>query len=587
MLRSKVSRSLLRLSVLAALCAFMTSCTTARWEQLDDYVGPAGSPSARQPARPAGRSYPFEPSAPATQAAAVPPQGPLEIAVQDAILLALENNRALSVQRLAPSIRRTYEEEERAKFDPTLGASLSALRERVRAESRTTGAMTDTRSTGTGAGAGITGFLPTGTELSVGLTTDRYWSDMYSDQHATRLGLTVTQALLRGAGLGVNLANLRQARLDTLSSQYELRGFTENLVAQVETTYWNYALAQRQIDIFQQSLDLAGQQLSETQERINVGKLAETELAAIQAEVALRREALINARSNLATIRLRLLRLLNPAAGNLMWTRDIVLKNLPAVPDVKLDDVESHAAVALRMRPDLNQARLGVERGNLEVIKTKNGLLPKMDLFISLGKTGYAESFGSSVGDIGGRSYDISAGITFEFPIGNRDAQSRHRRAAISRQEAEEAIENLAQLVELDVRSGYIEANRALEQIEATAATRRFQEEKLRAETEKFRVGKSTSLLVAQTQRDLVASQISEIQAVVNYLNSLVDLFRLEGSLLERRGISAPGRQPVDMSPQPDWRGDRESPDTEKQSLKRRSKHETSSGPGEPARNKP
>ena len=50
---------------------------------------------------------------------------------------------------------------------------------------------------------------------------------------------------------------------------------------------------------------------------------------------------------------------------------------------------------------------------------------------------------------------------------------------------------------------------------------------------------------MAQAQRDLVAAKVSEIQAVVNYVKSLVTLFRLEGSLLERRGISAPGRAPV------------------------------------------
>lgn len=280
--------------------------------------------------------------------------------------------------------------------------------------------------------------------------------------------------------------------------------------------------------------------------------LAETELAAAQAEVALRREALINARSNLKTIHLRLLRLLN-VPGDALWERDIVIKNPPAVPDVKLDDVESHSALALRMRPDLNQARLSVQSGDLEVVKTKNGLLPKMDLFISLGKTGYADSFGGSVEDMGDKSYNISAGIGFEFPIGNRDAESRHRRAVLTRKQAEEALENLAQLAQLDVRSAYIEVNRAAEQITATAATRRFQQEKLRAEREKFRVGKTTSLLVAQAQRDLVNSEISEIQAVVNYLNSLVELFRLEGSLLERRGISAPGRGTAKAPPRVDW----------------------------------
>jgi outer membrane protein TolC len=103
--------------------------------------------------------------------------------------------------------------------------------------------------------------------------------------------------------------------------------------------------------------------------------------------------------------------------------------------------------------------------------------------------------------------------------------------------------------VQVDVRSAYIEVTRAREQITATAATRNFQEEKLRAETEKFRVGKSTSLLVGQAQRDFVVSQIAETQAVANYLKAMIALYRLEGSLLQRRGVVAPGATavPVDM----------------------------------------
>jgi hypothetical protein len=79
------------------------------------------------------------------------------------------------------------------------------------------------------------------------------------------------------------------------------------------------------------------------------------------------------------------------------------------------------------------------------------------------------------------------------------------------------------------------------------AATSDFQEEKLRAETEKFRVGKSTSLLVGQAQRDFVASQIAQTQAVANHLKALITLYRLEGSLLQRRGVSAPGDTPVNL----------------------------------------
>ena len=46
---------------------------------------------------------------------------------------------------------------------------------------------------------------------------------------------------------------------------------------------------------------------------------------------------------------------------------------------------------------------------------------------------------------------------------------------------------------------------------------------------------------IAQAQRDFVSGQISEIEAVVRYLKSLVELYRLDGSLLTRRGIAAPG----------------------------------------------
>jgi outer membrane protein len=109
----------------------------------------------------------------------------------------------------------------------------------------------------------------------------------------------------------------------------------------------------------------------------------------------------------------------------------------------------------------------------------------------------------------------------------------------------QKALDNLIQLVQVDVRSAYIEVARTREQITATAATRKFQEEKLRAETEKFKVGTSTSLLVAQAQRDLVVSQIAEIESFANYLKALVSLFGMEGSLLQRRGISASGAEPV------------------------------------------
>lgn len=480
--------------------------------------------------------------------APVLPPGPLKITVTDAILMCLENNRALVVQRLNPSIVQTFEDQERAVFDPTIDADVSGGRVKGERQARS-GSQTEDYTTDTAEGViSLEQYFPTGTAVALEAGTRMSDSSLYDDPfYSTRLGMTVTQALLRGYGADVNLVRLRQARLDTRLSEFELRGFTETLVAEVEGTCWDYALARRQIEIVEESLKVARQQRDETRELIAVGRLARAELPAVQAEVAAQEQALIEARANKEAIRLRLLRLLNPTGPDI-WQREVEVIHQPTLPDITLEAVEQYVAVSNRMRPVLNQARLQLLRGDLELVQTRNGLLPLMDLFITLGKSGYANSFGSSVDRINEDSYDALAGVRFQYPFFNRDAKAAHRRAQLSRDQAQDALDNLSQLVEVDVRTAYIEVDRTKQQIAATSVTRQFNEEKLRTETEKLRVGKSISFLVAQAQRDLLVSRIAEVQALANYLKALIDLYRQDGSLLERRGIAAPGRKPVKLS---------------------------------------
>jgi outer membrane protein TolC len=475
------------------------------------------------------------------------PPGPLKITIKEAILLCLEKNRSLVVERLKPSIRQTFEDQERAVFDPTVNIEVSAGREKGEPVT-TSGSETKRFTTDTAEGViSLEQYFPTGTTVT--LEAGAHINDSSVDDesaYSSRLGMTVTQALLRGFRIDANLARLRQARLETRMSEYELRGYTEFLVADVERTYWDYALARRQMEIVEESLKVSRQQLNETKELIAVGRLPKAELAAVQAEVAAQDQALIEARAKKESIRLQLLRLLNPTESGI-WQREVDLIHRPTLPNIKLEDVDLHVALSMRMRPILNEARLKILHGDLELVKTRNGLLPFMELFIRLGKSGYAHSFGQSIGNISKEGYDALVGLRFEYPILNRDAKALHRRALVTREQAEKALENLSQLVEVDIRTAYIEVNRTKEQIAASSVTRRFNDEKLRIETEKLRVGKSTSFLVAQAHRDLLVSRMAEVQAIANYLKALIDLYRQDGSLLERRGISAPGREPVKL----------------------------------------
>jgi outer membrane protein TolC len=537
-------KTAITLGLLMAVC-LLNSCAEPEATDKQDYIGPSDSQPAIQP--PLENEKTQEPNS--SSIVKIEPNGPIDITINEAVLISLQKNKSLAVEKLNPQIKRTFEEQALSVFDPDLKGTVSQGKTRLESPPAPgTGPLTSTEKA-FGADASLNEFLPTGTTLSLDGSTSRLDDSFAADPFvSTRLGGSVTQSLLRGFGTAVNLVSVNQARIDTKISQYELRGFVESLVAQIEETYWNCSLAEKSIEIYKQSMQVAEKQQQETEERINIGSLARSELAAAKAETALRRQNLIVAENDLAQARLNLLRLLNPS-GNEIWDRKIVLKSEPTTPAIELSPVETYVLRGRQMRPELNQARLQIDRDELEIVRTRNGLLPQLDFFITLGKTGYADSFDDSARNIFKKNYyDAAAGITFEYPPMNRSAQAKNQQAILSRQQAQEALDNLEQLVEVDIRGAYLQITSVQQQVVAAKASRELLEEKLKVETGKFEVGKSTSILVAQAQRDFLQSQITELTAAINYQIAIVELHRLEGTLLMRNGIASPGSEPVKQS---------------------------------------
>jgi len=261
-----------------------------------------------------------------------------------------------------------------------------------------------------------------------------------------------------------------------------------------------------------------------------------TEAAATRAEVALREQALIEARSQREAAMLLLLRLVDVDPDRVAQ-REVRMMTSPVIDPVPLTDLPDRLALAQRLRPDLGEARLRLEQSRLETIITRNGLLPRLDLFAVLGKTGYADTFPDSFKNLDDDSYDVAGGVRFSQILGNDTARGFDVAAQATRQQSAAAVSNLEQLVDLDVRLAANEVERARQQITASAATRMLQEQVVEAEEQRLDVGSSTTLEVALAQRDLLQAQINEVEAVVSYRLAQIQLYLAEGSLLERRGI--------------------------------------------------
>jgi outer membrane protein TolC len=73
--------------------------------------------------------------------------------------------------------------------------------------------------------------------------------------------------------------------------------------------------------------------------------------------------------------------------------------------------------------------------------------------------------------------------------------------------------------------------------IEAAQKARELSERRLEAEQKKFDLGASTIRFVLEEQRNVAQAQTDELQALVNYTKSLVDMDHAMGMTLKKNNI--------------------------------------------------
>ncbi|MFT4901950.1 MAG: outer membrane protein [Lentimonas sp.] len=465
----------------------------------------------------------------------------LELSLEDAVLLGLQHNRGLRMEQLNPVIAGAFEQIERAAFDPELFAGLGFSQESAQETSRSSGEKFAVEGRDSSAEIGVRQELPTGTELEASVGMDRSISNRAPEQQQLRYGLTVTQQLLRGLGSAVNFAAVRQAALDTRVSVYELRGYTEAFVAEIEITYWRYVAALESIAVFEKTLQVAATRLAQADARIEVGELSEFAVAAARAEFSEREQDLIDARSAQQVLRYQLIRMIYPGLPMPQLRELLAISSPPEQVGDSLPDASGSTSLALRSRPELKEAELRLERDELETVVTRNGRLPRLELFINLGKSGFADTFRESYRGSDGPSYDLAFGLEFSQALGSRAPRARDQIARSSLEQAREALANLQDLIRFDVFAALNELDRSQQQLQASGRTRLFRAQSLQAEADRFDVGSSNALNLVIAQRDYIESQIAEINARVDYQIARIELYRAEGSLLERRGISVQG----------------------------------------------
>ncbi len=459
------------------------------------------------------------------------PEG--ELSVDDTLEVALANNRELQIERLEIPRAELNIIQNEAEFDPRLSATArqsSRLTERER-ETLEGFQVTEGRSRRISGDIGLSKQFWTGTEIGAefGAIADRI-----DEQYETDFELDISQPLLRGAGR-VNLVGLEQAELAAQITRHQLEGYLDSLLEEIEMAYWDLVLARERREILRRDVELAEENLREVRRRIELGRLAADEEASARARLASARGRWLDARDQYEEDKLRFLQKLNIDDWE-NFDGDLRL----ADPPEPADDIaprEQWLRMAENNRPELGEARLRLRNEELELIRTADGLLPRLDFFVTLGTTGYADSFSDAIDDMDGSSYNISGGLNFNLPLGRRRERAADDRSRISRRQQELSLQNLEETVMLDVHQAHMALERTRRQIEATETVREEREATLRAEEARFRAGKIAYIQVARARHELTESRLDELEAVIDHRRAQVRLYRLSGRLAARRGF--------------------------------------------------
>ncbi len=532
----------LRLIAVFFLPVSLISCAhTPRWtpqtvappQSLESALEMAAHPVAGEIAGPAIEDSGAAPAAQPTS---------LALTRDGAILTALARNRSLAVAQFEPRVAATYVPDARAAFDPNLLATVSYGRD-VHPSSQTSltpvvnedGDRVVSREFQSD--LSVSEVLPTGTEvfLSGGFSRSRSSSDW---DYEGSWSVGVNQSLLRGLGPDANLVSLRQARNNEAKSRHELRSFVLDLVYQVENAYWELVLATETLKIREFSVRLAKDQLGLNQDLIVVGKLSADAIVSAEAELASRKADLVDARANVKGRTIDLIRLLNPE-GQSQWKLTFTALDRPETERVDLSPRIS-VRLADLYRPELAQSRLDLANRDLEVLRTRNGLLPKLDAFASYGRLSSGASGSDASRHLDDPMFDYyQVGLSLDMSPLNRAERAGYRRARFEQGQAEAAIENLGQIIEAQVRRAVVEAEKQWERIAATKQAVKSRQEELKVEKSRFMVGKSTNLDVSQVHRDLIQTQLDEVTARVQYIQAITLLYLAEGTLLSRRRVAS------------------------------------------------
>jgi outer membrane protein len=386
------------------------------------------------------------------------------------------------------------------------------------------------------------GFL-TGTSIVANVLGVRQTTNsptqLFNPDLTSNATIGITQNLLSGFGRRANARFIRIAQNDQQFSRSVFRQKVIDTTSKVISTYYDLLADLENIHVAKEALGYAQKLLEDNQEEKKIGAAAQLDVAQAELDVANRQQDLLTAQNTFEQDSQTMKSLISRSFSGQIAA--VAIHPTDHLPDPHVSDIPS-LAEALKEgganRPEIEQAMVNLKNQQITIQATRNALLPTLTAFAAFSPQGQEGVLGAALGQVFHNRYPgYGYGVSLQIPLRNRQAQADAARALLEQRQLEMKLRQSRNQMVWDVSKAvslvHQDQGKLAEAIKVAALARQTYE----MTHTKFTAGRATVREVITAQTQLGTAENEVVQARAGYAKALIDFEQATGTLLSRHHI--------------------------------------------------
>ena len=302
----------------------------------------------------------------------------------------------------------------------------------------------------------------------------------------------------------LNKLAVEQARLDSATT-------ANSVLEQIAQLYVQILYSNEAISVTKESLKTSQTNEQRGKTMVEVGKMSRADLAQLTAQRAQDEYAIVEAESNLRNYKRQLKELLQITSDEEFdiavpsTTDDMALEAVPALNDVY--------AASLEQRPEIKNAKLGIESSDLGIKVAKAGRMPTVSL-----NTGVTTSTSSMSDNTWGtqmkNNFSLGGGVTVSIPLfDNRQTKTAVNKAKLQKQSYLLDLQDKQTTLYSTIENYWLQAVTNQNKFKAARVSTESAQASYELLSEQFKQGLKNTVELMTGKTNLLQAQQNELQS--------------------------------------------------------------------------